>query len=108
MSRRLVPVAVSGRDGHGEVFSVEVASGRLRISVPILGPDGALVGEVVPDGSASGVAHWDPQVRRKATWQTPIAPAEVRRELAGWGRLSAVLGESGTVIAFRVEPGISR
>jgi hypothetical protein len=53
------------------------------------------------------ITHWDPARVRKATWpQTPIARVEVRRNLAVSGRLSAVV-ESGTVIALRVEPGIS-
>jgi hypothetical protein len=65
--------------------------------------DNELAGEVTGDGTA----YWDPEIR-KATWQSPIAPVEVRRELATSGRLSAVVDEGGNVIAFRVEPGISK
>jgi hypothetical protein len=56
--RRLRATAVAARDGHGQVFAVELAGGRLRVPVPILSDDGMLVGEVVPDGPGSGITHF--------------------------------------------------
>ena len=91
---RYRPAAVSSRDGHGHAFSVEVAA-RLRHVVPILAPDGSLVGECMPDGTA----FWDPPLRPGSK----IAPVSVRQALATNGRLTASVDESGVVLCLRAE-----
>ena len=90
------PVAVADRDGFGLPLIVAIA-GNLRSPVPILGPEGELLGEVTADS----VAHWDP---RPSLNGRRVAPVAVRRALATNGRLSAAVSSGGTVICLRVEP----
>ena len=93
---RYKPVAISGRDGHGHAFSVEVGGGELRHNVRVLAPDGSIVGEVMTDGTV----YWDPP-----PWiGSKIASASVRRALATNGRFKAAVDERGLVLCLRAEP----
>jgi len=88
-------VAVCDRDGFGLPLKVEVA-GRLPVSVPILGPDGELLGECTSDS----FCFWDP----RSSFHGPrVADIETRKALASTGKLRASVDEKGRVVALRVE-----
>ncbi len=97
MSLRRVPVAVSGRDGDGVPFELEVA-GELRHPVLILDPRGRVAGSVDVDGfcgfDVPNVPYGSPAA----------SPDGVRQSLAKHGRFSATVDERGVVMSIRAEP----